>query len=78
MMPSSLVECKEPEDNADTAVFELYDYESDTGETENLATEQPEVVVELHAILDRESEAKPPLRSGPAAKRASARKRRAS
>ena len=49
---------------ADTAEFELYDYESDPGETKNLAKENPQVVGELAAILARQSEAKPPWRAG--------------
>ncbi|MEX0612504.1 MAG: sulfatase, partial [Pirellulales bacterium] len=58
-----LVEWKQPGANPEAAVLELYDYESDPGETKNLAAERPDVVAELRAILDREPEAKPPLRS---------------
>jgi iduronate 2-sulfatase len=38
---------------AQTAEYELYDYETDPLETRNLATEFPEVVDELKQILDR-------------------------
>ncbi len=57
-----LVEWKEPGAPADTAVLELYDYEADPGETKNLAAEQPEVVAQLRAILDKHPEAKPQFR----------------
>ncbi len=53
-----LVEWKNPGAPADTAVLELYDYETDPGETKNLAAEQPEVVARLRAILAKEPEAK--------------------
>ena len=36
-----------------TADFELYDYETDPLETKNLATDLPEVLAELRAILAR-------------------------
>jgi iduronate 2-sulfatase len=48
-----LIEWKEPGKPADTAVFELYDYQVDPLETANLASKQPEVVKSLRAILDR-------------------------
>jgi len=57
-----LVEWKEPEAVADTAVYELYDYEIDPNEAKNLARDNPAVVAELRAILDREPEAKPQWR----------------
>ncbi len=55
-----LVEWKKPGALADTAEFELYDFESDPLETKNLAASQPEVVASLRAILARHPEAKPP------------------
>lgn len=54
-----LVEWKLPGDTADSAVFELYDYDADPAETKNLATEQPQVVAQLRAILAKQPEAKP-------------------
>jgi iduronate 2-sulfatase len=53
-----LVEWKKPGAPADTADFELYDYQADPGETKNLAATQPEVVAKLQAILARHPEAK--------------------
>ena len=53
-----LVEWKKPGAPADTAEFELYDYEADPAERKNLAASQPEVVAELRAILARHPEAK--------------------
>jgi iduronate 2-sulfatase len=50
---------------ADTADLELYDYESDPGETQNLAATQPEVVARLRAILARHPEAKPQATASP-------------
>lgn len=52
-----LVEWKTPGAPADTAELELYDYQTDALETKNLATEQPEVVNQLRAILARHPEA---------------------
>ncbi len=46
-----LVEWKHAGAAADTAELELYDYEADTDETKNWASELPEVVVRLRAIL---------------------------
>ena len=57
-----LVEWKKQGAPADTAELELYDYESDPGETKNLAKEKPQVVSELRAILAKHPEAKPPWR----------------
>jgi iduronate 2-sulfatase len=51
------VEWKKPGEPADTAELELYDYEVDPLETRNLASEQPEVVAKLRAILARHPEA---------------------
>lgn len=58
-----LVEWKNPGAPADTAVLELYDYQADPAETKNLAAEQPEIVAQLSAILDKHPEAKPQIRS---------------
>jgi iduronate 2-sulfatase len=52
-----LIEWKKPGAPADTAEFELYDYEQDAQETKNLAASQPEIVAELRAILARHPEA---------------------
>lgn len=56
-----LVEWKKPGASADSATFELYDYETDPLETKNLATEQPAVVTQMRAILARHPEAKPQI-----------------
>jgi iduronate 2-sulfatase len=72
-----LVEWKRPGADADTAIIEMYDYERDPGETKNLAGEQPEVVAELRAILDRQPEAKPQVRVAQQTKKANTGKRRA-
>ena len=45
---------------ADTAEFELYDYEQDPRETKNLAASQPAAVAQLRALLARHPEAIPP------------------
>jgi iduronate 2-sulfatase len=52
-----LVEWKRPGAAPDTAEFELYDYETDSGETRNLASSRPDVVVALRNILARHPEA---------------------
>ena len=57
-----LVEWKKPEEACETEEFELYDYETDPGETKNLAAEQPEVVARLRAILAKQPEAKPQIK----------------
>jgi iduronate 2-sulfatase len=66
-----LVEWKKPGATADTAVLELYDYATDPEETKNLASEKPQVVSQLRAILAKQPEAKPqwkpPVRSKPRA-----------
>jgi iduronate 2-sulfatase len=54
-----LVEWKKPGTPSDEADFELYDYDADPSESENLATRKPEVVKELRAILARQPEAEP-------------------
>lgn len=53
-----LVEWKKPGDPAETAILELYDYESDPEETRNVAAEEPEVVARLRRILSEHPEAK--------------------
>jgi iduronate 2-sulfatase len=53
-----LVEWKKPGAASDTAVFELYDYLDDPGETKNLAAGQPETVAELKKLLATHPEAK--------------------
>lgn len=70
-----LVEWKDPGAAADTAVFELYDYEADPAETKNLAAEQPEVVAQLRAMLDKHPEAKPQIRRDANAAKAATTKR---
>lgn len=64
-----LVEWKVPGAAPDTADLELYDFETDPGETKNLAAEQPRVVAELRAILAREPEAVPQIHGGDRQKR---------
>lgn len=58
-----LVEWKKPGEPAETADLELYDYEKDPLETKNLASEQPEVVSRLLAMLGQHPEAKPQIPS---------------
>ena len=58
-----LVEWKKPGAPPENAVLELYDYESDPGETTNLAPGQPEVVTKLRAMLANQPEAKPQIRT---------------
>ena len=57
-----LVEWKIPGAPADSADFELYDYETDPLETKNLAREHPEVVSRLRSLLAQQPEAKPQLK----------------
>jgi iduronate 2-sulfatase len=66
-----LVEWKVPGKDADTAVYELYDYQVDPGENKNLADEQPELVRELKQKLDAFPEARAPVKAA-AAKEAQA------
>lgn len=54
-----LVEWKKIGAPADTAEFELYDYQEDPQETRNLAKDQPEVLAMMQAILARHPEATP-------------------
>jgi len=56
-----LVEWKVAGAPAATAILELYDYEADPEETRNLASERPDVVARLRALLARQPEAKPQL-----------------
>lgn len=56
-----LVEWKFPGQKPEKAVYELYDYEADPGESKNLASDKPEVVKELKAILAKQPEAKPQI-----------------
>jgi iduronate 2-sulfatase len=65
-----LVEWKKPGAASDNAVFELYDYTEDPGETKNLASDRPETVATLKKLLATHPEAKPQIRAKarPAAK----------
>ena len=63
-----LVEWKRPKQPAGEAEIELYDYQTDPKETENLASKNPEAVKQLRAILARHPEARTGPRK-PAAKR---------
>jgi iduronate 2-sulfatase len=54
-----LVEWKEPGAPAETAELELYDYQSDPAETQNLAAVERDVVAQLRALLAEEPEARP-------------------
>ncbi len=58
-----LVEWRAAGAAADTAEFELYDYEADPRETRNLAAEQPEVVARLRTLLGEIPEAKPQVKA---------------
>ncbi|MES2569400.1 MAG: sulfatase-like hydrolase/transferase, partial [Verrucomicrobiota bacterium] len=60
-----LVEWKKIGSPAESAQIELYDYETDPGESQNLAAGQPAVVAQLRALLARYPEATPQIRSGP-------------
>ena len=62
-----LVEWKEVGATPATAEWELYDYETDPGESKNLAAEKPEVLKELQAILATHPEAKARVKSDPPA-----------
>jgi iduronate 2-sulfatase len=55
-----LVEWKRPGEPADSAGLELYDYETDPHESQNLAATQPDVVARLRKILDQHPEAERP------------------
>jgi iduronate 2-sulfatase len=58
-----LVEWKVPGAPQDTAELELYDYETDPGETRNIAAENPQVVTELLAFIHEHPEAKPQVKA---------------
>jgi iduronate 2-sulfatase len=57
-----LVEWKRPGAAPDTAEIELYDYQTDPGETRNVATEEPSLVAKLRALLTAQGEAVPQVR----------------
>ncbi len=57
-----LVEWKKIGGPAESAVYELYDYDSDPLESENLAAAKPEVVAQLRALLAKQPEAKPQVK----------------
>lgn len=61
-----LVEWRNAGAAADTAEWELYDYEADPAESRNLAEDQPSVVAELQAILKRHPEPKPQIKNAAA------------
>jgi iduronate 2-sulfatase len=46
-----LVEWKRPGADQEEAVFEVYDYQEDPGETRNLAASRPELLAQLKLIL---------------------------
>ncbi len=52
-----MVEWKRPDASPETAVYELYDYAEDPGETRNLAQARPEALVRLRSILANHPEA---------------------
>jgi len=56
-----LVEWKEPNEPAEKAAIELYDYQTDPLEKKNLAKENPELVAQLRAVLAKLPEAKPQM-----------------
>ena len=55
-----LIEWKIPNEPQETALYELYDYQTDPLESRNLASERPEVVAQLRNILNRHPEALAP------------------
>jgi iduronate 2-sulfatase len=63
-----LVEWKVPGADPKSSIFELYDYATDPGETQNLAKAKPDVVHELTEMLHKFPEAKPQLKRGTDAK----------
>ena len=62
-----MVEWKVPDASIETAEHELYDYETDPLETENIAGQQLEVLAILKEILATHPEAKPQINATPAA-----------
>ena len=57
-----LIEWLAPEESADQAIYELYDYQDDPQETENIADVRPQVMAQLKAMLAREPAAALPVR----------------
>jgi iduronate 2-sulfatase len=57
------VEWKVPGAEADSAEFELYDYQEDPLETKNLAAAMPEVITRMRALLASHPEAKPQIKA---------------
>lgn len=57
-----LVEWKKLGEPTESAVYELYDYQTDALETKNLAQERPDVLAEMKAILATHPEARPQIR----------------
>jgi len=60
-----LVEWKTPGAAPESAEFELYDYKTDPDETKNLASTEPKLVKELHALVTSQPEAKPQIQKPP-------------
>ena len=58
-----LVEWKVPGTAATAADLELYDYVKDPLETKNVASDQPEVVARMRALLAKLPEARPQFRA---------------
>ena len=54
-----LVEWRNPVEPAESAAWELYDYETDPTESRNLAADRPEVLRSLQALLAAQPPAKP-------------------
>ncbi len=54
-----MVEWKKPGDGADAAVIELYDYQADPLETQNVAENEPDIVERMRAQLASQGEALP-------------------
>ncbi len=52
-----LIEWKIPNEPQETAIYELYDYQTDPLEGRNLAADHPDIVAEIRKILDRHPEA---------------------
>ncbi|MGD9647089.1 MAG: sulfatase [Pirellulales bacterium] len=72
-----LVEWKAFGADSQTAELELYDYENDPLETENLAVREPSVVAELRALLAKQPEALEQIKAQPAPKPRGSAKRKA-
>lgn len=65
-----MVEWRDPGEAQESAEYELYDYETDPLETQNLATQRPEIVAELRAKLAQYPEAAPTGKRQPTRSRA--------